>query len=209
MKGFLAYKYSMQINVPVLEIGTVPLELVNKAATLCNNIHWGDNVYTRDNDISLSTYSRLLPMKSESVTKPVYTEQEQELVDICQRIIDSLPDEFKGLEKLNSEIATLPPDTIIKLHYDGKWSHKSSRRIHIPIMTNDKCDNTWLNITLKMEPGKVYEINNRVLHGARNKGDTYRTHLIIDFIEPEIYLNEIREGRSPWRNIDEDLKPLT
>lgn len=199
------------MSVPVLEIGVVPIDLIEKAAILCNKIDWASDRYTRDNDISLKTYSRLLPMKSESVTKPVYTEQEQELVDICQCIIDSLPDEFKGLEKLNSEIATLPPDTIIKLHYDGKWSHKSSRRIHIPIMTNNKCDNTWLNTTLKMEPGKVYEINNRVLHGARNKGDTYRTHIVIDFIDPEIYLNELKEGRSPWRVEDDDyalMKPL-
>jgi aspartyl/asparaginyl beta-hydroxylase (cupin superfamily) len=124
-------------------------------------------------------------------------------------IIHSLPNEFQNLIVINCEIATLPPNTLIKLHYDGKWSHKFSKRIHIPIMTNDKCDNTWLNVQLKMEPGKVYEINNRVLHGARNKGETNRTHLIIDFMEPEVYNLELSEGRSPWRNSDDDIKPLT
>jgi hypothetical protein len=199
----------MQINVPVLEIGSVPIELVNKAATLCNNINWAEDRYTRDNDISLSTYSRLLPMKSKSASNPIYTEVEQELVNACTMIIHSLPNEFQNLTVINCEIATLPPDTLIKLHYDGKWSHKFSKRIHIPIMTNDKCDNTWLNIRLKMEPGKVYEINNRVLHGARNKGETNRTHLIIDFMEPEVFNLELSEGRSPWRVFDDDIKPLT
>jgi len=199
----------MQINVPYKELGTVPIELVNIASTLCNDIDWAEDRYTRDNDISLSTYSRLLPMKSKSALNPIYTESEQELVNACNMIIHSLPNEFQNLIVINCEIATLPPNTLIKLHYDGKWSHKFSKRIHIPIMTNDKCDNTWLNVQLKMEPGKVYEINNRVLHGARNKGETNRTHLIIDFMEPEVYNLELSEGRSPWRNSDDDIKPLT
>lgn len=164
----------MQINVPILEIGVVPLDLVDKAAELCNTIDWMDDRYTRDNDISLKTYSRLLAIKSPSAPNPEYTAQEKELVDVCQLIIDSLPEEFKGLKKLNCEIATLPADTLIRLHYDGKWFHKHCRRIHIPITTNDNCKNIWFNLSYKLEPGKVYEINNRVLHGAFNKGNTIK-----------------------------------
>ena len=199
------------MSVPVLEIGVVPIDLIEKAAILCNKIDWASDRYTRDNDISLKTYSRLLPMQSPSAPNPEYTEQEQELVNICQLIIAHLPDEFNRLKKLNCEIATLPVDTLIRLHYDGKWFHKHSRRIHIPITTNDNCKNIWFNLSYKLELGKVYEINNRVLHGAFNKGETNRTHLILDFIEPALYNLEISEGRSLWRVEDDDyalMKPL-
>lgn len=199
----------MQINVPYKELGTVPIELVNIAASLCNEINWEDDRYTRDNDISLSTYSRLLPMPSKSSSSFIYNEIEQQLIDACRTVMRSLPEEFQTMMLANCEIATLPPDTLIKLHYDGKWSHKFSRRIHIPITTNGECESIWINARVKMDIGKVYEINNRVLHGARNRGDTNRTHLIIDFIDPDVFNLEVSEGRSPWRNIGGDMKPLT
>jgi hypothetical protein len=199
----------MQINVPYKELGTVPIELVNIAASLCNEINWADDRYTRDNDISLSTYSRLLPIPSLSDSSFPYTEKEQQLVNACKDIIAKLPDSFSSMKIVNAEIATLPPKTLIKLHYDGKWSHKQSNRIHIPITSNDDSFNIWLNTTCKMNPGMVYEINNRILHGAFNKGDTNRTHLIIDSIDPVIFNNEVSEGRSPWRKDTEGLTPST
>lgn len=199
----------MQINVPYKELGTVPIELVNIAASLCNEINWADDRYTRNNDISLSTYSRLLPMPSKSSSSFIYNEIEQQLIDACRTVIRSLPEEFQTMMMLNCEIATLPPDTFIKLHYDGQWSHKHSSRIHIPITSNDNSFNFWLNTKCKMNPGMVYEINNRILHGAFNKGDTNRTHLIIDSIDPVIFNNEVSEGRSPWRKDTEGLTPST
>jgi hypothetical protein len=199
----------MQINVPYKELGTVPVELVNKAASLCNEIDWSDNRYTRDNDISLSTYSRLLPIPSPSCSDFSYTEKEQQLINVCKDIIATLPDSFASMTILNCEIATLPPNTLIKLHYDGRWSHKQSNRIHIPITSNDNSVNTWLNTKCKMNPGKFYELNNRVLHGASNYGTTNRTHLIIDFVDSVLYDRELTEGRSPWRLDEEGYKLFT
>lgn len=199
----------MQINVPYKELGTVPIELVNIAASLCNEIDWSDHRYTRNNDISLSTYSRLLPIPSESSRNFSYTEKENQLINACKDIIAKLPDPYASMTILNCEIATLPPNTLIKLHYDGKWSHQNSNRIHIPITSNDGSVNTWVNTKCKMNPGMFYEINNRVLHGALNNGTTNRTHLIIDFIDPILYDKEISEGRNPWRNTSGDMKPFT
>lgn len=198
----------MQLNVPYKELGSLPIDLIDLAAELCHEIDWSLDRYTRDNDISLSTYSRLLPMPSPSAGNFEYNDLEKKLVNICKSILSELPEMYAGLKILNCEIATLPPNTIIKLHYDGKWSHKAAHRIHIPITTNDDCVNTWLTTKCHMTPGKFYEINNRILHGATNKGNTNRTHLIIDYVDAVLFDTEKAEGRSPWRIEGDDLKAV-
>lgn len=198
----------MQLDVQYKELGSLPIDLIDLAAELCHEIDWSLDRYTRDNDISLSTYSRLLPMPSLSSNNFEYNDLEKKLVNVCKSILSELPELYADFKILNFEIATLPPDTIIKLHYDSKWSHKSSHRVHIPIITNDDCVNTWINAKCKMNLGKFYEINNRVFHGAANRGTSIRTHLIIDFIDPALYDAEMEAGRKPWRGDGSDLKPL-
>jgi Aspartyl/Asparaginyl beta-hydroxylase len=72
----------------------------------------------------------------------------------------------------------------IGLHEDLGLSLRSSRRIHIPIITNPNVKLTVGGESIHMQPGEIWEINNTRLHGAENPGPGYRVHLIVDWAQP-------------------------
>jgi hypothetical protein len=70
----------------------------------------------------------------------------------------------------------------IAKHLDGGPSLKIPKRIHIPIITNDKCFFTIEDEIKNLKVGEVWEINNsEKLHGVSNEGDEDRVHLIVDW----------------------------
>lgn len=79
-------------------------------------------------------------------------------------------------------LINLPKNKKILPHVDSDEHFIKTRRIHIPIVTNDKCNFRVDNEIVQMKQGEIWEINNAYkIHGVINNGDTDRIHLLIDY----------------------------
>ena len=70
----------------------------------------------------------------------------------------------------------------IPKHRDGGITLLEPKRIHIPIVTNEKCFFTVGDEIKNLQVGEIWEINNGFkLHEVSNDGDEDRIHLIVDW----------------------------
>lgn len=69
----------------------------------------------------------------------------------------------------------------ISEHIDEAGIYKYAHRVHIPLITNDRCVFTIDGEEGRMSKGEIVEINNIVPHSVVN-GDQDRVHLIMDII---------------------------
>jgi hypothetical protein len=116
-----------------------------------------------------------------------YTAVQLNLLQAIEPIVEEVMKIFPKHVKIRGEVATLLPGVKIKPHYDDRWFHEHCRRIHVPIVTNEKCLHVFENRFAKLEYSKIYEINNRILHSAVNSGTTNRVHLILDLLDETLY----------------------
>lgn len=117
----------------------------------------------------------------------LYTSYQRKVVFTFEPVVNEVMKLFPNYIKVRGEIATLLPNTSLTLHYDKQRFHEYSRRIHIPITTNDRCQQIFEDRIYHLEENAVYEINNRTMHSAANFGTTARTHLILDLLEESQY----------------------
>jgi hypothetical protein len=64
------------------------------------------------------------------------------------------------------------PKTCLSMHQD------LTKRIHIPLITNDKCFMAIEDRNYYLEAGKIYLTNTTLRHTAVNASDTYRVHIV-------------------------------
>lgn len=86
-----------------------------------------------------------------------------------------------------ADISRVPPGGSIGLHVDLILLQTLSRRIHIPLTTNEGCVMAFVNEngieTYHMPVGRMYHVNNCVPHLVRNTGKTGRMHLLFDVMD--------------------------
>jgi quercetin dioxygenase-like cupin family protein len=70
-------------------------------------------------------------------------------------------------------------------HRDSHASFHASHRIHIPITTNPRVRFMIDGRPHRLEVGKVYELNNQLLHSVMNKGSEDRITFIFDYLPPD------------------------
>jgi hypothetical protein len=79
-------------------------------------------------------------------------------------------------------LINLPASKSIPRHIDTASFFKKYKRIHIPIVTNEKCLFTVGDETRHLKQGEIWEIDNdNCYHSVINGGTTDRIHLLIDF----------------------------
>jgi len=109
---------------------------------------------------------------------------------------------------VQADIARMKPESgNTSLHTDTRYNQRYSRRYNIAISTNDDC---WLyyqsyDLTIggtrnHISEGEVWELNNKIVHGAVNYGNTWRTHLIID-IMPKNYFARMCSRYDPYARV--------
>jgi hypothetical protein len=81
-------------------------------------------------------------------------------------------------------LTRLPPGGRIKPHADGGYSLARCHRVHVPVESSAACTFQVGGTSVAMQPGEVWEINNRLTHAVSNDGDAPRIHLILDFVQP-------------------------
>lgn len=80
-----------------------------------------------------------------------------------------------------ANLVRLRAHSVIPTHTDQGEFLNSTRRIHLPIITNPGCTFTVGTETKHLPVGQIWEINNTGMpHSVNNGGDTDRIHLIVD-----------------------------
>ena len=135
--------------------------------------------------------------------KDVNSFKNQGSIEELQYIYDWLEKEYNG-KVVRSELVNMFPNSRIRKHRDRSNMLFLSRRIHIPIKTNNKTIFTVNQETENMAEGYIYEINNSQIHSVYNGSNENRIHLIIDVL-PEPFANNVFKTDNN-DNINNDMK---
>ena len=105
----------------------------------------------------------------------------------CDRLlepfIETIADTFTGSGYIvRAILIRLKPGGVIDDHVDTGPSLTTGRRIHVPIVTNERCVFTVGSDAINMGEGEMWEINNTRIHSVWNAGDEGRVHLVIDWV---------------------------
>lgn len=130
--------------------------------------------------ICLSDETNWDPRNNVEVTQMNRFKNEESNFEI-DAIFTKLKEYYSG-EIIRCEVVKLPARTNIRTHVDGGPLLHYSRRVHIPIITNENVTFTVMRNTINMEEGTWYEINNQMTHAANNNSDLDRVHIIIDIL---------------------------
>lgn len=86
-------------------------------------------------------------------------------------------------EIITALLINLPKNKKILPHTDSGNEHFfKTKRLHIPIITNDKCNFMVGDETIQMKRGEIWEIDNsNKIHSVNNDGNIDRIHLLIDY----------------------------
>ena len=129
----------------------------------------------------ISRPEQLIPSPNRNIIIPA-------IDPLIQLLLISMP----NYKIVRGELVNLLPGASLTEHIDIYWFHKSSKRIHVPLITNSQCKLTFEGRPYHLELGKVYEINNRILHSGYNNGETDRIHLILDMMPIDVFDNAVQ-----------------
>jgi len=175
----------MLIDQDIHIIGKIDQSLFDPTLRLINSINWFDSKFDRTESSLVEGRLCTLPYPIRTEEQKIYSNDQEQLIKVVLPIIETVTKYFPDLIKMRGEIVNLLPRKQLELHNDIYWFHKHSRRIHIPVCTNDQCYQIFEDREHHLEVGTVYEINNRIMHSAYNRGTTDRVHIILDLMSRE------------------------
>jgi len=175
----------MLLEKDVKIISSVEQKYIDVALDACLRADWNNKKYNRYEETLKEGRLCTLPYTVRREEHRTYSSDQEEIIKSVQPLIGEITKMFPELLKVRGEVVNLLPGTQLELHIDPFWFHKYSRRIHIPILTNDRCFQVFEDREVHLEVGMMYEINNRILHSAYNRGESSRIHLIIDLMDKE------------------------
>lgn len=148
-----------------------------------------DEKYATNESVFYQT--RRIVAKTEYIKtqKQLYTsiDFDHDLLEIISPIVNQVKLIFGNAEPTLIQIATILPSQKLSWHIDTFLYQQFSNKIHIPLFTNEKAFyDVMVGGSVKrihMSAGNIWNINNLDLHRSINLGTTYRSHLIMDFID--------------------------
>ena len=100
-------------------------------------------------------------------------------------ILNKMPYTKEIIERVSNHFSfkdvtyrVLHPCTSYRWHTD-----KGAECMHIPLITNEGCLFVYEDVNYRMQTGKLYHVNNGVLHTFVNAGDEHRVHLMFENID--------------------------
>jgi hypothetical protein len=177
----------MFFDANLKEITNIPSSVLKNLTNKVKFINWNLPDFDRKEVTLVEGRLCLLPFlisKSDQLTDTVSRKKIWSAASpIIEFIKDTMPDE----KIIRGEVVNLIPNRSLTPHIDIYWFHRESRRIHIPIITNDQCFLTFEDRQYHLAVGSIYEMNNRILHSAVNNGLTNRVHVILDVMNLNMY----------------------
>ena len=158
--------------------------------------HWLDGEYLRQQlTLARQTNSIFLRSMSTQTFEDILSERsiapdDIEAVDNGARLSESAEPVLQEILHrvapggliLRAQLARMNPGAVIKPHVDSSALLTACHRVHVALTTNDLVEFKINGQPLKMPPGKIFELNNRVHHTVSNAGATSRIHLIVDIL---------------------------
>jgi len=184
-------------------VDNIDAGLIDPIAEACKKANWDNSSYDRFERALVSGRLVEYPFPVRKANN-IYTPEQIDILKASGPLLDwilTLP-RFAGYKWIRGEIATLPPGVTLGWHKDPHWYQDQCVRLHIPIYTNDQCLQLWRDQVYHMEIGWLYEVNNRVMHSATNKGTNYRTHIILDLMPQQLWKESLEQGIDPSGLID-------
>lgn len=184
------------LNCDVIELTSDVTAMVSNLVPLITSVDWTDEEFDR-NEITLKEGRLcLLPFPISKPEQLTSSPQRDILVSSLGPLINQISSLFPKDKIVRGELVNLLPGKSLTPHVDVYWFHRESKRIHIPMLTNPLCKLSFEDRDYHLEPGKLYEINNRIMHSGYNKGNTPRIHLILDFMPEEIFNLAVRSKQN-------------
>lgn len=177
----------MTMTQDVILLGTINTAILEYSRKICFKVDWMHEKFSRVEEPLIDGRLCTLPYLFRRKAQMTYTPEQDELISHSLPIVDEIKKMLPELIPVRGEVVNLLPGKQLSLHIDQYWFHKHSRRIHVPIYTNKDCFQIFEDRETHLEVGNVYEINNRIMHSARNSGTEPRFHLIVDLMDKEHY----------------------
>jgi Aspartyl/Asparaginyl beta-hydroxylase len=200
----------MMLNVTHKQICRAPSQLCDDVRSFLASTNWKDGRYNRTEKTLKAGYVIEMPYAIKAFYQ--MTPEDEPLRVAAQALVDwiNTQDGLEGFEPVRGEIASLVPGARLEVHYDMCWFHNNSRRLHIPLITNENC---WhysqrqgeLASVYHMDQDCLYELNNRIDHTAANEGKIPRVHLIVDFMPRGFLDKRLAEGVDVIQHVDQDV----
>lgn len=177
-----------------VKIAEIPNDIFeNFKRSIIRNYNLEDELYSTKEYVFFDTRRIVAKTPYVKTEKQKYTniDFDYNLLDICGPVIQEIKKYLPNSDPTLLQLATLLPGQKLQWHIDTYLYQQFSNKIHVPLFTNEQ---STYEIFLEnkhyekiyMEPGSIWNINNLELHRSVNQGYTFRTHLIIDFIDKDI-----------------------
>ena len=189
----------MYLEADTIKLGALDVsELAEKVATLSEEEWMRDEARQKKFAVHKHTQTIWLIFDRDYRHRgPTHRDMMDVFGDLTTPALDLIKDFYKEIlkEKIRPEhhgpdyfvriiMTRLAPGGEIRPHRDGGYSLLRCHRIHLPIITNDKCVFRVGDTSMHMPAGELWEINNRLEHGVKNDGDEARIHMIFDYVQP-------------------------
>lgn len=177
----------MFFNEDLKKITEVPYGILEDLANESRSIDWNLSEFDRKEVTLLEGRLCLLPFLISKLDQLTDTDSRKKIWNVSKPLVEFVNKMIPNGKIVRGEVVNLIPGRSLTPHVDIYWFHRESRRIHIPITTNDQCFLTFENRQHYLEVGTMYEINNRIVHSAVNNGLTNRVHVILDVMNLDAY----------------------
>jgi len=184
----------MLTNQDIEIVGKIDFLKIHHALETILGVDWNDKKFDRPELPLVGGRLCTLPYLIRNLEQKVYTSDQNKLIKSIMPIVNDFNKLFSDYIPIRGEVVNLLPGRSLDLHVDIYWFHKYSKRIHIPLYTNNECMQIFENRNYHLEAGYAYEINNRIFHSASNNGETPRVHIILDLLPKEKLKNLIKNN---------------
>lgn len=100
---------------------------------------------------------------------------------IRQLIDTAVRPRFPQCDPVRVQLAELPPGCVIAPHRDRNLL-TMMHRLHVPLVTDENVRFTIDRQVYLLTPGRLYDLNNVMVHAVQNSGSINRVHLLIDML---------------------------
>lgn len=186
----------MLINGDVDDLNISTGNLVNNITSIISSVDWSSTRFDRSEATLREGRLCLLPYLISRPEQLLPTPDSDLIISSLGPLISLIKEHLKNYKIVRGELVNLLPGKHLTEHIDIYWFHKESRRIHVPLLTNKNCKLTFEGREHHLEVGKVYEINNRIMHSGFNRGNSDRIHLILDMMPVSVFQQAVENKQN-------------
>ena len=161
-------------------------ELVSKVGKLSDH-HWLEYPDRKNTGGTASAYSDTIPLiynPEQNINIIKHHKDYEEYAPFIHETVSVVAEKLNLASVKQAILARLRAHSEIKPHKDSIGSIvRKTHRIHVPVITNEKCSFTVSKESRNLKVGEIWIIDNvHKVHSVNNLGDIDRVHLIIDAI---------------------------